>query len=505
MPIKSLRFLTENDCQRLLDKAERRVFRRGQALFRENDAAPGFWVLNKGLVRVERNYQGHGLAVARYGPGDLIGEVAFLKDSAARGTIVAEEDAEADVIRGEHLKDLLASDSGFAARFYHSLALCLGDRLLQILPGLQLPDALGGARRQALRTGQLSAKQIPEELREGMEGFRAALNTSAGRLQGKQIDVTAVQRDVSAACAALVALLARFTTPAEIEKIAIADLATVRDKGDLLRGIGGFVFRQSFPLFLQSATIAQAYEQETGRMENRDLLERIEDNEAAGDGKLGQLIDRWFLDGPLCRARRSSLREATAFLQEVAADVGRPEPVRLTSLAAGTATEVFHLLAATARPLYVTCIDNNRDALVYNTERAKDLELAERITFLQADLLATVQADLLAAEQGRGSGSLGMQRAIYGLGVCDCLKDEQVLALLKWAHQHLEAGGQLLLTQRDAASPDRPFTEHILDWPITYRTQEQFRTLVAASAFGGGWDIRSTEAGASFSARCKKR
>jgi CRP-like cAMP-binding protein len=495
MAVNTLQFLTASDQQRLFTKARRMAYKRGDFLFQEGDPQPGLYVLRKGLVRVERRHHGQSLAVARYGPGDVVGEVAFLKQQQALGTVVAEEDVEADVLERADVNDLLAADSALAARFYHSLALCLGERLVQILPGLQLPEAFGGLKPQVPRTGQLSAQQIPRDLSAGVIQFRTTLDAIALRLHREQADPHQVQQEVSAACDALVQLLDRFTRPDALEQIALQDLQTVREKSDLARGVGGYVFRQAFPLFLQSATIAQAYEKAGGRVENRDLLERIEVNEPEGDGSLGLLIDRWFLDRPLCRSRRSSLREATAFLQQVAVDTSRPDPVRLTSLAAGTATEVFHLLAATTRPLYVTCIDNDPDALLYNTERAKDLDADDRITFLKADLLAVVE--------GRAGGSLGVQRAIYGLGVCDYLKDDQIVVLLNWAHDQLERGGGLLLSNRDAARSDRAFAEHILDWPIAYRTQEQLRELAARSRFGAA-EVRAEESGVILLARCRK-
>jgi len=56
---------------------------------------------------------------------------------------------------------------------------------------------------------------------------------------------------------------------------------------------------------MQSATIAHGYEKPRGYPEDRELLERIERNEPEGDGRLGPLIDQWFLGRPLCRARRT--------------------------------------------------------------------------------------------------------------------------------------------------------------------------------------------------------
>ena len=94
---------------------------------------------------MERLHGGHALAVACYVEGDVVGEVSFLTGRKAMGTVVAEEDVVAEVLDGVRVQSRLTKDSGFASRFYHSLALCLGERLVQIRPGIPTPDALGTA------------------------------------------------------------------------------------------------------------------------------------------------------------------------------------------------------------------------------------------------------------------------------------------------------------------------------------------------------------------------
>jgi extracellular factor (EF) 3-hydroxypalmitic acid methyl ester biosynthesis protein len=493
---KAFRFLTEDDCKFLFDGARRKSLRRDEILFREKDAQPNLYVIRKGHARVERKYQGQGLAVARYGPEDVVGEISFLQQQPAHGSVVAEEDVEVDVLDGLHLQAMLASDTGFATRFYHSLALCLGERLLQIVPGIKLQEVFKGtsARPYRPRTGQLSERQFPQELTAAVEAFRTALRTLNAELLAN-LEVAAAQIRVSKACDDMVAVLNRFTQDDILVQIGIDDPLAFRDVADLARGVGGYVFRETFSFFMQSATIAHGFERPRGDARDRALLDRIERNEPEGDGRLGPLIDQWFLARPLCRSHRNSLRQVTAFLQEA---IGRQAgPMRLTSLAAGTAKEVFDLLAAVSYPLYVTCIDANADDLLIDAALAKQHGCAGRITFLHADLRA------ILAEHA--SVALGPQHAIYGLGICDYLNDEQVQVLLDWVYDMLAAGGSLMLTNPDAASLDRAFTEHILDWPVIHRTTNEFRTLFDQSKFRGlPLDMNRDDAGVNLFARCRK-
>ncbi len=330
-----------------------------------------------------------------------------------------------------------------------------------------------------------------------MADFWTRLRAVDADLRDERLTPPEAQARVNGCCDDVIATLHHFTQDkTALLDIGMNDLLVFRDMADLARGVGSYVFRETYPFFTQSATIAQALEPSRGYTEDREVLAAIERDQAEGDGRLGPLIDRWFLDRPLCRARRNSLRLVTGLLKEAAAAAPAPPPVRLTSLVAGTAREVFDLLAGTTLPLYVTCIDNDADTLLAAADEAKDLGCSDRITFLQADLAALIR--------GQGPTALGPQHVIYGLGVCDYLTDDLVGTLLNWVHGSLAAGGWVILTNRDADSPDRALTEHILDWPVIHRTAEEFANLFAASRFGVRPEIQRGEAGVNLLARCRK-
>ena len=110
---------------------------------------------------------------------------------------------------------MLDSDSGFASRFYHSLAMCLGDRLVQIRPGIPLPDDFGTAGARPPRTGQLSDQQLPPPLIERVEAFRNAMRPLDAEIGGGRTDAAQAWPRVNAACDGVVesSTLSRVTTP----------------------------------------------------------------------------------------------------------------------------------------------------------------------------------------------------------------------------------------------------------------------------------------------------
>ena len=135
--------LTEDDRKKLFEEARRQTLRRGECLFRKGDVQPNLYVLRRGQVRVEREHQGQpsSPSPATAPVSDVVGEISYLEKRPAFGVVVAEEDVEVDGLAGDRIEHLLNADRAFAARFYHSLALCLAERLLQIMPGIKPHEA----------------------------------------------------------------------------------------------------------------------------------------------------------------------------------------------------------------------------------------------------------------------------------------------------------------------------------------------------------------------------
>jgi extracellular factor (EF) 3-hydroxypalmitic acid methyl ester biosynthesis protein len=477
----TFRFLSDNDLQVLLARARRVSGRRGHVFLAEGAQQRNLFLIRKGYVRVERASQGQGIAVARLGPGQVFGEMSFLEETGASASVIAEEDVDVDVVEGAYVQSLLASDPGFSARFFQSLAVGMAHRLRRTTEACSaglVAEEVSRARFRQDRTGQITERQMPGALVAAVDSFKGALHALDQELRDGQVADAAAQQRVNSACDGLQKVLEEHTRPQALLEIGYDDVLAFRDPAQLAQGVGGYVFRETFPLFMASATMARSYMKPRGYPEDRQILERIYHNEPEGDGRLGPYLDRWFLSRPVCQARRASRRWMTTLIRQRAAARAGPGPVRITSLACGTAEELFELFGGGEVPVFATCIDSDVDALRSTSEAAKDLGCADHITFLQADVL-----DLAL---GLGRVELGPQQLIYALGLCDYLTDEQVQRLLDWVHDHLGEGGLAALTNLDVTASDQAFMEHILEWKVFSRTEEQLRELFGRSRFRDG-------------------
>jgi len=116
----------------LLDQADEVSFAEGDIIIRQDDPNRVIYVVQEGGVRVERA-PGEGedapVVLAHLYLGAVFGEMSFLTHEKASATVVAEEPVQLLSLEHDKIKAMLDADDGFAARFYHSLAVTLADRL----------------------------------------------------------------------------------------------------------------------------------------------------------------------------------------------------------------------------------------------------------------------------------------------------------------------------------------------------------------------------------------
>jgi len=168
--------------------------------------------------------------------------------------------------------------------------------------------------------------------------------------------------------------------------------AHVLRQGQLAGAMATYVFRETFPFFMLSRFADRAFTKPRGYAGDYATIEMLYDDKAAGDSRLGPLIDRWTLELPAAQAvrnRRSLLAQA---IREVAADWRLSGPMPVTSLAAGPARELFDVVSGpTALNLLATCIDIDFDALAYASGIANELGVTDHFNFAQDNVVRLCQ------------------------------------------------------------------------------------------------------------------
>jgi CRP-like cAMP-binding protein len=482
-----LSLLTDEDWQLMTERAARRNFEKDGMALREGAASRSLFFLQSGYVQVVRDFHGLRLTVARLGPGEVFGEMSFLERAPAMASIVADGPAEVLVLAEQDIESLLNSVPGLASRLYQSLAVTLSRRLRR--SGDTGNESIGSTR--SARTGFATERQLPPGLAQAVDGIKQGLQQIERQLRSRSLPPEQAAAAVVDACDQVCATLERFMRDEVVVDAGMADLLAFRDAGAVRAGIGAYIFRETFSVLMSSALVARAFAMPRGFPDDWETIAAIHLDEPAGDGQLGPLVDRWFLQRPLCRARRASAA-AVGKLLATLVDGGA---AAVTCLAAGSCHEVLELLGgAQGGGASATCIDLDETALLAAAERAEDLGISDRITFQLGNVVPADNGEQLL---------LPPQHAIFAVGLFEYLGDEAALRLLDWTHRQLQPGGTAIFTNLVEGNPDALFMEYLLERKVHHRSVESFTELFRRSSFGGA-TITADAGGADLLACARK-
>jgi CRP/FNR family transcriptional regulator, cyclic AMP receptor protein len=195
--------LGENDLQRVAEVAVPRAFGRGEVIFREGDDSETCYVVRTGQARAVREHpDGRTITLARFGPGDIFGELAMFDDEKRSATVECVEDTEVVGILGTDMRRLMREHPDIAPKLVISLGRRLrvaNERLarqsfqtVQSRVAVVLSDLVEqtdtvdeSARDVLLRITQADIAQLAGSSRESASRFLATLERAGVLTQGR--------------------------------------------------------------------------------------------------------------------------------------------------------------------------------------------------------------------------------------------------------------------------------------------------------------------------------
>src|SRR5260370_1465979 len=121
-----LRYGTANDWALLRTISRRLVSKPREIIIAINSRPNALFILVNGSAVVEVL---RGTPIAKLAAGDICGEMAFIESNAASASVVAETEAQVDVLDLPKLTKVFTNHPHLEARFFKSLALLLSQRL----------------------------------------------------------------------------------------------------------------------------------------------------------------------------------------------------------------------------------------------------------------------------------------------------------------------------------------------------------------------------------------
>lgn len=483
---KIFRFLTEDDHKLLLESAQKLTYQKDDLIVEEGSRHQAIYIIEQGIVRVERAHMGNGVAFARMGKGKVFGEMAFLENTGASANIVAEDHLEVMVIEAPELYSLLTSVPGLSARFYQSIAITLSQRLREttsMIPPLMVEEVPQVNRFHATRTGYLPPQEdIPLDIIHQVDIFKSSLAKIDGELKEARLNSEEAQEQVNEYSNLLVDALNR----------------NIISEPEREKAIGAYVFRETFSLFMMSSILDRSFAKPRGYAGDYFTLELIYRNHPVGDGRLGPLIDKWALNLPAAQAVQNRREFLTSAIKDIYSNWNKEWAMPVTSLASGPARELFDLFGEPSPPyLHMTCIDIDSEALSFTSETAFDIDISKHMNFCQDNLIHLAK--------GRGKTVLMPQQIIYSVGLIDYLGDDEVVDLLNWIFDNLLPGGQTIIGNFDVSNPNKLFMDHILEWELIHRSSSDLKRLFEKSNFQNSQvTVHSEDAGVNLFAFCSR-
>ena len=195
--------LPDDDLAQVVELAVPRTFAAGEVVFREGDASDTCYVLRSGHARaVLEHPDGRSITLARFGPGEIFGELAMLSGEPRSATVEMLEDTEAVPILGPDMRRLLREHPDISIKLIASLGRRLreaNDRLsrqsFQTVPSrvaTVLSQLVQDARDEGAQDGdvlitatQADLAQLAGSSRESASRFLAVLERAGIITQGR--------------------------------------------------------------------------------------------------------------------------------------------------------------------------------------------------------------------------------------------------------------------------------------------------------------------------------
>ena len=153
--------------------------------------------------------------------------------------------------------------------------------------------------------------------------------------------------------------------------------------------------------------------------------------------------------------------------------------LKITSLACGPSKEIFDVYQSAPEEiierLNITLVDFDKSAINFLRKLKKEIKLKDNIKIIHENLLKVAM--------GKTPLILDENDLVYSLGLIDYFPDKIVIKFLNWIHQILKPGGMVILGNFHHRNSCKVLMDHILQWKLIHRDEEQIADLFKKSVF----------------------
>lgn len=470
--------------------------------FRKDDEVPiketdshRIYYVEKGAVEVYHTFKETNIVVAMIGEGDFFGEISYFDGVSRVRNIRASSDCVIRIFEQETLERVQEENPRLYGRFLTFMTRRICAKFRRILEDREPLTAYAAS----LSTGKRSyedSRPLPESFFQTeewrsvsriVEDIKAQLFDLSHRLQ--QDSSTEIPEDAQVKCHELLdGLNERLETAKEL-----------LTRPEVEDNVWGYLFKELFPYFMRSRFAERAYFKPKGYAGDYLMMEMIYRNQPEGDGKLGVMLDRWYLGTSAAKAVRGRRDLLGVSLQEACDErLESTDPIRIMNLACGSNRELFDFLSHCkyTEKIEAICVDADLDALQYTNQYVN--------VFHHSAVIRLMNDNVVKWSLGRVRHNFGMLDIIYSAGLTDYLDHRLFKSLVTRCYEHLKPGGVLVVGNFGPNNPNRIFMDRILQWKLIHRNEAELKQLFAETPFGHRCEIIAEKNGVNLFAKATR-
>jgi extracellular factor (EF) 3-hydroxypalmitic acid methyl ester biosynthesis protein len=253
---------------------------------------------------------------------------------------------------------------------------------------------------------------------------------------------------------------------------------------DLVTNHKVFARHEIHPLILCSPFIHRTFTKPLGYAGDYEMVNMMLRDPWEGANTYAKIINSIIIKSDGARAHRNRIVKLLAYLEQESIRVQKlGRPLRVLNVACGPAAEVQQFIRTSehAERCQLSLLDFNAETLEYTRGKIKEAVRASgrlpSVEFIHKSI-----HDLLQEARGRKDTASGATYDfVYCAGLFDYLSDKICARLLDLFYRWTEPGGLVVSTNVHPKNPVRFFLEHLLEWNLIYRDQEQ---MMAIKPFG---------------------
>jgi hypothetical protein len=253
------------------------------------------------------------------------------------------------------------------------------------------------------------------------------------------------------------------------------------DKSDLNEDmklqIGGMIQKELLPYILLTNIFNRSYTKPRGYAGDFLTIAHMYDNVPRGTGELGMLLDKVSLKESPALIAVQNRRKLLAREIKKTIDNANGGVAYITSMACGPAQELFDVYDQLENKglLNTQLVDIDLEALAFVSSKKEKYKDTLPMTFHHQNLVFL--------SVGRTKINIRPQQLMYSIGLIDYFEDDFVLRLMNYCYDQLAEGGRIILGNFHPDNKSKAFQDHVLDWKLLHRTEENMDQLYQKSKF----------------------